>query len=105
VCSYRVWPISTPRRLALVSVFLVILSARGHAQTPTVTVNKPFSVTATHDGKDTEGYRLYLDGVKALDIPIGQLAAGVVTSQPLSVRERGSHAVVVSAYNADKERR
>lgn len=72
------------------------------AQTSTVEVGKAFRVSADHDGLNTAGYRVKLDGVAQSDVLMGTvLAAGVVTVPVNAITARGAHTAILCAFNAD----
>lgn len=90
-------------RLLIIATALLLTASAAQAQTQ-VEINKPFSVQADHDGKDTAGYRVYIDGVKVgTDQPTSILAAGVLTVAMQGISARGDHQVQISAFNADFE--
>jgi hypothetical protein len=61
---------------------------------------RPFSVAFDHDGANTVEYRVYLDGVKVLTLPVSALVNGSVTSSPITVTTAAAHSLTVSAFNA-----
>jgi len=70
----------------------------------TVDVGQAFTVTASHGGQNTTGYRIYVDGVKVgSDLPFSQLSSGTVTVAALVAPARGTHTIQLAAFNADKE--
>lgn len=72
---------------------------------PTVTVGQAFQVLADHDGANTAGFRLYLDGVKVgTDLPVS-INAGVFSANVPAQTVRGDHTLVLGAFNADGEAR
>lgn len=69
----------------------------------TIDVGKSFSFAADHDGVNTTGYRVYLDGVKTgPDLLVSALQAGAITVT-LTAPARGSHALQLAAFNLDQE--
>src|SRR5688500_7822636 len=63
-----------------------------------VQMNKPFTAMADHDGVDTTGYRLYVNGQMMQDQPVTILANGVLTFQPVTLTVHGSFTIFVEAY-------
>jgi hypothetical protein len=90
------------KKLLFAAAFLLCASFAS-AQTPTVPTGATYQVQATHDGINTVGYRLYVDAVQVVDVPVSVLAAGKVTITAPALTTRGAHTVVMSAYNADNE--
>lgn len=90
--------------LLRVLVVLALSAGAAVAQEP-VDVGVPFRVVATHDGVNTSGYRVYVDGAQVgKDVPVSALANGTIT-QDVPGQVRGPHALVVGAFNADAESR
>jgi hypothetical protein len=93
--------------LAIVLVLLTVTSAR--AQTPcpnpcVMTVGQVYTLQADHDGVDTTGYRVYLDGLKTgADLSMNALTSGVVTVSSLIAPARGAHTIQLAAFNEDNE--
>lgn len=84
----------------------ILYASPAFAQTPTVPLNTPFQLVATHDGKNTDGYRCYLDGVKSgADLPASARNAttGDVACPYSGVATAGPHKVGVTAFNATGE--
>ena len=70
----------------------------------TLTVGQTFTLTATHDGKDTTGYRVYLDGTNVgSDVSLTALSSGAVTVASLVAPARGAHNLQLGAFNLDNE--
>lgn len=95
------------RRFAFIAALALATAAPAAAQTvcPTpcsLNVGQVYSLLADHDGTDTIGYRVYLDGVKVgADLSMNALAAGVVTVSSLVAPARGTHTLQMSAFNED----
>jgi hypothetical protein len=92
------------RTILVILMGLLALAGPASAQTPdTVPAHQSFSVEFTHDGLNTTGYRVFVDGVKVgSDLPLSALTAGKVTASVAGV-PRGAHTVQVSAFNLDAE--
>lgn len=103
------WTISVLRLLSGLLACLLWSSANVAAQTAcpapcSLTVGQTFSLNATHDGANTTGYRVYLDGVKVgADLPLSALTSGSVSVAALVAPARGSHTVQLGAFNPDSE--
>jgi len=97
------------RVLALVAlvVLLVVLNPySAPAQSATVTAGKAFKVVALHDGVDTVGYRVYVDGVKVgADVGAAALVGGSVTLDVPAIAAQGAHTIQVAAFNGGGEAR
>jgi hypothetical protein len=95
--------------VVLAVVALSVAPSLAHAQTVcsspcTLTLGAAYSVAADHDGLNTTGYRVYVDGVKVgNDVPLSQLASGAVTISGLVAPGRGQHSLQVAAFNEDWE--
>ncbi len=74
------------------------------SQTPTVQAGQAFVVRSVHDGIDTIGYRIRIDGFQVgADIPVSTLVESMFTSPVLVMNTRGSHVVKVCAFNTEGE--
>jgi hypothetical protein len=97
------------RRLVYLLVGLCLCASPLFAQTPcpspcTLTVGQTYAVTASHDGLNVTGYRVYLDGAKlGADLPITALQSGTVTVAALTAPARGAHSLQLAAFNEDAE--
>jgi hypothetical protein len=91
--------------LALGLLFAAPVQAQTACPAPcTLTVGQSFSASATHDGANAIGYRVWLDGKQVgADIPLAQLANGSVTVAALTAPARGSHSLQFSAFNEDND--
>jgi len=68
------------KRFVLVLVSALVMSVSTVAAQSVVT-GAPFSVTAGHDGANTDGYRLFVDGVQVgADVPKAQALAGTTVT-------------------------
>lgn len=63
----------------------------------------PFTVSADHDGVETTGYRLYVDGSQVQEKPASALSAGVITFADSDGLPKGSYDLEVAAFNEDGE--
>lgn len=90
-------------RLSL--ALLLLTAASASAQTTSVEVNQPFRAVFTHDGVNTTGYRVYVDGVQVgPDAPVTVLAGGSVSlAVPSGVPAAGTHTLQAAAFNAAGE--
>lgn len=97
------------RRIVCLIVGLLVLFAMPvYAQATTCSANcslvvgQAFQVQADHDGVNTDGYRVIIDGVQVgADMPLSALVAGVVTSLQIAAPARGTHTVGLQAFNVD----
>jgi hypothetical protein len=86
-----------------------LASESAHAQTTcaancVLTVGQSFTLVADADPVNTTGYRIYMDGVKqGVDLPLSALQAGSITVAAIVAPARGSHTLIVSAFNPDVE--
>lgn len=91
-------------RLAL-ACLLVLCAAPVFAQAPQVIANQPFRIAADHDGVDTDGYRLYVDGAQVgSDIPVSARVNGTLVVDVPGLA-RGSHTLALGAFNEGGEGR
>lgn len=93
--------VATSRLTIAVLCVLSATTATVHAQAsvPTFPVGQALKAMVTHDGVGTNGYRLYVDGVKSgPDLPATSLQAGTVTIQ-LPALPAGRHTIDVAAFN------
>jgi hypothetical protein len=94
-------------RVAPVLLCALLLASPVAAQTVcpnpcTLVAGTPYGVMADHDGVNTTGYRVLVDGAQVgADLPFSALAGGVVTSATLTVPARGSHTIQLAAFNPD----
>lgn len=63
----------------------------------------PFTVSADHDGIDTVGYRLYVNGSSVQEKPASALSGGVISFADSDGLEKGTYTLHVAAYNDDGE--
>lgn len=93
----------TAWKLSLALMGLLFWYSPANAQTPSVQTNQPFRVQATHDGANTELYRLYVDGVQVgPDVPVSQALSGTTVTLPhAGLSQRGGHTVQIAALNSD----
>ena len=82
-------------------IVLLFVAAPVAAQT-SVPANAVLTLAADHDGANTDGYRVYVDGVKVSDVPKTALVAGVLTAT-VPAQKPGPHTVQLAAYNAVAE--
>ena len=68
-------------------------------QPPTVVVNRPFQVLASHDGLVTTTYQLTITGTSnySASLPVSALVGGVVTFNVPGLTSLGNHTVIVAA--------
>jgi hypothetical protein len=79
-------------------------ASRAQAQDTTDTIKQftKFSVAADHDGANTDGYRLYLNGAVWQVLPVSALVGGTITfSQFGNGIVKGVYVFYVEAYNAE----
>lgn len=94
-------------RSACLLVCVLLLARPVAAQTVcpnpcTLVQGTTFGVMADHDGINTTGYRLIVDGAQSgADMPMSALAGGVVTVANLTVPARGTHTIQIAAFNPD----
>lgn len=72
----------------------------------TLTAGQSYTLQADHDGSNTSGYRIYLDGVKVgNDVPVSALvlANGAITFVNMIAPAAGSHTIQIGAYNTTGE--
>lgn len=81
---------------------LLVWAAPAGAQGQTVPAGVALRASMNHDGVNTVGYRLYLDGKVLLELPVASLANNTITFNIPPVA-RGAHTLAASAYNADHE--
>ncbi len=62
-----------------------------------------FTVRAAHDGVDTEGYRLRVNGALAQTRPVSELAGGGIAFPFPGGVDKGSYDLQVVAFNAEGE--
>lgn len=85
---------------------LAALASVASAQTPEVIAGTPITLKADHDGVNTDGYRVFIDGTQVAQVTKATaLAAGVVTITVQAGVSRGAHSVEMAAYNADQATR
>lgn len=90
---------------------LVLLCAPVLAQAQTtcaancvLTVGQSFTLVGDADTVNTTGYRIYMDGVKqGADLPLSTLQAGSITVAAIVAPTRGTHTLILSAFNPDVE--
>jgi hypothetical protein len=88
------------KRLIIVVAVFLGLATPALAQLP-IEAGKQFTLAATHDGVNVDGFRVYVDGAQAApDIPASAVVSGTVTSAPLAGLTPGSHTLQMSAFNA-----
>lgn len=69
-----------------------------------LTVGQAFTLVGDANPTNTTGFRLYMDGVKqGVDLPLTALQAGSVTVAAIVAPTRGTHALILSAFNQDFE--
>lgn len=69
-----------------------------------LTAGQSFTLVADADPANATGFRIYLDGVKqGADLPLSALQAGSITVAALVAPARGTHTLIVSAFNPDVE--
>lgn len=93
------------RRILCLCGLSILIAISAAAQAPqSVIVGQSFAVAFSHDGVNATGYRVYLDATTIADVPLSVLQSGAASIPvPRGVSGRGSHSLVVSAYNADAE--
>jgi hypothetical protein len=88
----------------LIGLGLIPLLWTSAAAQTSVVVGQPVSVTFTHNGANTTGYRVKVDGTTIADVAVSVLQAGsAAIAVPAGLGTRGAHSLTVSAYNPDAE--
>jgi hypothetical protein len=88
----------------LISLGLISLLATSAAAQTSVVVGQPLSVTFTHNGQNTTGYRVKVDGTTIADVAVSVLQAGsALIAVPAGLGTRGAHSLTATAYNQDGE--
>lgn len=91
-------------RRILSSLGLISLLATSAAAQTQVIVGQPFAATFTHNGANTTGYRVKVDGTIIADVAVSVLQSGSASiAVPAGLGTRGAHRLTVSAYNPDAE--
>lgn len=94
----------TLRTALVTALLLALLAVSTFAQTPEVPAGAAVTFRFLHNGVDTDGYRLFVDGAKfGPDIPRSALTADGVVDVKHPGFARGTHTAQASAFNADGE--
>ena len=95
-------------RSVCIAVGLIGLASIVQAQTVctancVVLRDEPFSVAATHDAVETDGYRVRFNGTLVADQPAAAVWTGGTVTVPFTTgwTTAGTYAVTMSAYNRD----
>jgi hypothetical protein len=89
----------------VVAALLLVAAAASEAQTGVCTTSpcavqkaKAFHALADHDGIDTTGYRLYVNGAVEQTVPLSALVNGVVTFSVAAGLPVGTHVIYIEAF-------
>ncbi len=87
------------RSFILALAFIGIASVASAQSVDSIKQLTTFKVAADHDGLDTDGYRVYLNGGLWQTVPVASLVAGVVTFDFPTGLIKGTYVIYVEAFS------
>ena len=87
------------RILSLVGLIVLLGVVSVSAQIPSVIINRPFTVQASHDGLYTTEFRLTITGPMpyTATVPVSALSGGIISFTVPGLNTIGSYSLTVSA--------